>query len=181
MSEKKAAYLALILVILMPVLLLTKAVYDRETGVVWQVDIAGYDPRDLLRGHYLQFRYDWALKNDGNVCAPEENCCLCLTEKSPGDRTNPEARVRVCRDRTAIKECTSLVRGKKRWDEILAGGQVYFIPQSHARQLESALLTEGHDFKMEISVRRGGGPPVIRRLLIDGRSVPDFVRENPAE
>lgn len=28
-------------------------------GTDWLVPIEGYDPRDLLRGHYVQFRYAW--------------------------------------------------------------------------------------------------------------------------
>jgi hypothetical protein len=28
-------------------------------GTDWLVPVAGYDPRDLLRGHYVQFTYDW--------------------------------------------------------------------------------------------------------------------------
>lgn len=28
-------------------------------GTDWQVPIEGYDPRDLLRGHYVEFTYDW--------------------------------------------------------------------------------------------------------------------------
>ena len=28
-------------------------------GTEWDVPVAGYDPRDLLRGHYVEFTYDW--------------------------------------------------------------------------------------------------------------------------
>lgn len=28
-------------------------------GTEWDVPVQGYDPRDLLRGHYVQFQYDW--------------------------------------------------------------------------------------------------------------------------
>lgn len=30
-----------------------------NSGTEWEVPIAGYDPRDYLRGHYVEFRYDW--------------------------------------------------------------------------------------------------------------------------
>jgi len=30
-----------------------------HTGTEWEVPIAGYDPRDYLRGHYVEFSYDW--------------------------------------------------------------------------------------------------------------------------
>lgn len=28
-------------------------------GTEWEVPIMGYDPRDFLRGHYVEFEYDW--------------------------------------------------------------------------------------------------------------------------
>lgn len=28
-------------------------------GTEWDVPVRGYDPRDILRGHYVQFQYDW--------------------------------------------------------------------------------------------------------------------------
>lgn len=30
-----------------------------NTGTEWEVPIQGYDPRDYLRGHYVEFSYDW--------------------------------------------------------------------------------------------------------------------------
>lgn len=30
-----------------------------QQGQEWLIPIQGYDPRDLLRGHYVQYRYDW--------------------------------------------------------------------------------------------------------------------------
>jgi hypothetical protein len=51
-------------------------------GTDWLVPVAGYDPRDLLRGHYVQYTYDWpGLDNqmiDGS--GPAE---LCLHGAAP--------------------------------------------------------------------------------------------------
>jgi hypothetical protein len=30
-----------------------------HSGTEWEVPIMGYDPRDYLRGHYVEFTYDW--------------------------------------------------------------------------------------------------------------------------
>lgn len=30
-----------------------------QQGQEWLIPIRGYDPRDLLRGHYIQYQYDW--------------------------------------------------------------------------------------------------------------------------
>lgn len=33
--------------------------YKSRQGTDWEVPIEGYDPRDLLRGHYVEFTYNW--------------------------------------------------------------------------------------------------------------------------
>jgi hypothetical protein len=56
--------------------------YQSRQGTDWLVPIGGYDPRDLLRGHYVQYAYDWpgldgaALRQGG----PAE---LCLHGAAP--------------------------------------------------------------------------------------------------
>jgi hypothetical protein len=42
------------------------ALSDRlsRQGTEWEVPVEGYDPRDLLRGHYVEFRYDWPLPGE---------------------------------------------------------------------------------------------------------------------
>ena len=49
--------LALVLPVLVPLLLTGKIVYERSTAPVYLVRIEGYDPRDMLYGHYLRFRF----------------------------------------------------------------------------------------------------------------------------
>lgn len=51
-------------------------------GTDWQVPIEGFDPRDLLRGHYVEFRYDWPglARADTDFGPP---LALCLTGRAP--------------------------------------------------------------------------------------------------
>lgn len=49
--------LALILPLLVPVLLIGNIIWVRHQALIYPVKIEGYDPRDLLYGHYLMFRY----------------------------------------------------------------------------------------------------------------------------
>lgn len=48
---------ALIAVILIPMLMIGAILYERHEAPVYKVRIEGYDPRDLLYGHYLTFRF----------------------------------------------------------------------------------------------------------------------------
>ena len=46
-----------------------------QQGIEWDVPIAGYDPRDLLRGHYVIYTYDWpGLDATDRIDYSEELC-----------------------------------------------------------------------------------------------------------
>jgi hypothetical protein len=51
-----------------------------HSGTEWEVPIMGYDPRDYLRGHYVEFSYDWPGLEESSV-AP--GMMLCLEGQAP--------------------------------------------------------------------------------------------------
>ncbi len=52
--------------------------YARHNGTDIRVVITGYDPRDLLSGHFIQYTIDWQKTNctqfKDNICPEEEFC-----------------------------------------------------------------------------------------------------------
>lgn len=173
--EAVAAVLALLFILGVPALMLGKAVYDRHNGAVWRIDIAGYDPRDLLRGHYLQFQYVWNF-DDGTQqgCTYGRPCCLCLDGRDGA--VNPPVRITDCADRAALRQCDGLIRGKGRAGAVMTDNQVYFIPEREALALESLLRGGEARFQMEIVTPSGGGAPVMRGLYMDGTRVEAAIR-----
>lgn len=57
--------------------------YSRNTE--YRLPITGYDPRNLLTGHYIVFRYAWP-ENTPNHCIKGQECFACLT----GDPLKPD-------------------------------------------------------------------------------------------
>lgn len=49
-------------------------------GTEWEVPIQGYDPRDYLRGHYVEFSYDWPGSDDLSDIA---SGAMCLEGEAP--------------------------------------------------------------------------------------------------
>jgi hypothetical protein len=49
-------------------------------GTEWEVPIRGYDPRDYLRGHYIEFEYDWPGIDELRDAPP---AMLCLEGNAP--------------------------------------------------------------------------------------------------
>jgi len=51
-----------------------------HTGTEWEVPIVGYDPRDYLRGHYVEFQYDWPGEENLSDIA---SSAMCLEGEPP--------------------------------------------------------------------------------------------------
>ena len=59
MNRRLAALLALVLPLVGLAGMWASTERWSRQGTDWLVPVEGYDPRDLLRGHYVQFRYAW--------------------------------------------------------------------------------------------------------------------------
>lgn len=54
---------------------------EAQQGTYWDVPVGGYDPRDLLRGHYITFQYQWPFPSeDGGA---KYRASLCISGTSP--------------------------------------------------------------------------------------------------
>lgn len=48
--------------------------HQSRQGTDWLVPIQGYDPRDLLRGHYIEYSYDWPGIGEEQFYASDRFC-----------------------------------------------------------------------------------------------------------
>ncbi len=120
-------------------------------GSEWRFKINGHDPRDLLRGHYLTYRIDWAEQPADSECV---DCCLCM------NRLGDEQHVtRV--ECYAAESCDAWLRVGE-----IENLQRYYIPEDAPRQLEAAVMAGRGELVLSFS-KRGG--MVIKELLVDGR------------
>lgn len=133
--------------------------WTRE-GTDWEVPVQGYDPRDLLRGHYIQFQYDWP----GETATEENRWWLgsfCIEGKAPTiERIVVREDVEGCAH-FARPEPASIYGG-----EGLRRGRLY-VPQTRARELEKKLADP--DLRGIVTVRQ----------RTDGRILPQSIRFRP--
>jgi hypothetical protein len=136
------------------------AIRGRDT---WQIAIEGYDPRDLLHGHYLQYRYrfNWQGEDrcglDGDVARPERDCCLCLTRSTPRG-IDPPVHAVACDEAPA---CDGWLRSDR-----VAPPLRYFVPEQRARDLELALREREAALELTCGPE---GEPAILELYLDGQ------------
>ena len=115
-----------------------------QQGVVWEVPVQGYDPRDLLRGHYLVFQYDWPGLDDEDVPGP--GATLCIEGDAP--------RIAATRlKRGDDQRCAHPVRAAL-GDTLLAGR--LYIPQEKARDLETKLADPALRGIVRLRIREDG-------------------------
>ena len=154
---------AVILPIALLAVMVGRAEWQMNHSQTWHFAIQGYDPRDLLRGHYMRFRLDITPGEIVDSCslnAPD--CCYCLDS---GEEL--EARVTLATCETAASTCGSYVR-----TEPLHKLNRFYIPEegrgSMETQLREAALEERAHLAVAVSSE---GEPMIEALLIDGQPI----------
>jgi len=152
--------------------------YRRSTGTVWTVPIAGYDPRDMLRGHYLQYQFEWNLTDPRGCSGPD--CALCTDEPErfdPPIRLVPRAEAAACASFIAVS-----VGRFDPFDGIYIAGTRdnltrYYVPESEALRLQT-LLTQSDDApEFSIGLRvTDSGTAYIEAMYVDGEPLEEWLR-----
>lgn len=126
-----------------------------HTGTEWEVPIQGYDPRDILRGHYVEFSYDWpglgAFSGNGLET-------LCLEGEAPlitrvdVHETDADCAHPVRADTTGVYGWDALTRGR------------LYVDQNRAAKLEQELRKADQRGFITIRQRNDGSftPVAIR-------------------
>lgn len=125
-----------------------------QEGTDWEVPVQGYDPRDLLRGHYIEFAYDWP--GDGAEAGSLDG--FCIEGEAP-----VIARIVVQGDIASCKHYARADYGSVDGGMGLQRGRLY-VPQTQARDLEDKLRNP--DLRGIVTVRQ----------RVDGRILPQSIR-----
>ena len=146
---------ALIVALLVPIVaLILLAGYKKTVLIAGKevvLPIRGYDPRDLLSGHYLLYSIDYGVDE---VCA-----------KNQGQRV-----AFVCLDPKSFSysepfDCVTMIRGVCNHSRFEAGIEKYFVNEHEAPQLEAKL--RGKSAKVVLAVTGSGAAQVKTVLLED--------------
>lgn len=107
--------------------------FTHTQGKEGQVRIVGYDPVDLLSGHYLRFRYDFGpvtLCKDPSS-SRTERVCACLIQDAA---RNFQANIAMpCAD--AARICPQYVQGSCQSGTFLTGSERFYFPENYASVL----------------------------------------------
>ena len=167
--RRSFALVAVGLPLLLVVAGILRAEHHLRTSRVWHFEVTGYDPRDLLSGHYLRFRIVLGVEGVERACRERGECCLCLGDR--GATQPPEVALASCDE--ARSACDGVVRTDR-----LAEIERFYVPEEHAAVLEERLAEaqEARRARVLLSISADGHPQVSD-LWIDGRPVADLWRD----
>jgi len=141
-----------------------------QQGQDWLIPIEGYDPRDLLRGHYVQYRYAWptAPAREGESRADpglaEALCVIGVAPHIQAVRPLPSAQ-------DGAQDCAIILRatlGNRRQVRGLESG-IFFASQSQAIALSRKLADPRLRGLVRVRVRSDG---IMRPVALDFRARP---------
>lgn len=105
--------LLLLLALLLPAAWFAASTFQNERlmaqGSEWRIPVVGADPRDLLRGHFIAFAYDWRLIGTTDICE-QRGCDLCLNREGDKVTATFVERPAVCPARVDVARSQLEVR-----------------------------------------------------------------------
>ena len=144
--------------ILFPILILLILTFIKQNiysnGKEFELNISGYDPIDLLSGHFVTYRIDYGF----NPCDKIDSIdtCICLTQTE-----YPASNLESC---DFTKSCDAFLKGKCKNNFFEAGIEKYFIPENKAEEIDK--IVRSGKSKVKIAVDKYGNALVKDLILI---------------
>lgn len=148
---------AILLALLFPIVVLIAFTAYKKSILTYgreiTLPISGYDPRNLLSGHYLRYRIEYGVAN------------ICF--RTPDYRPSY-----VCLDNKTFslaepRGCKLFIRGRCENGQFYAGIETYYIPENKAIELDEQVRFKRASIVISVATN---GSAQVKDLLIDGKS-----------
>lgn len=137
-------------------------------GTQLQLKITGYDPRNLLSGHYLRYQVDYGTPLcTGGSAAEREQQCVCFSPT----KTNEPAQVTwhgYCPNKP--KDCTVYLQGQCDYRTFTAGIERYYFPEIWAQYLNNV----PKNATILLNVFQGRG--VVENILVGTQPLMEYIK-----
>lgn len=135
--------------------------YRFNVGNTIELKVEGFDPRDLLRGHYVTYQVRYGVDN------------LCYNKNA-----SFRAAGFICFDTKQFsyqrfRSCTNMLKGICQRGRFSAGIEKFYIPQEHATALDKHLREKRGSIQISLTA---DGKAMVKELLIDGRAWQEVVK-----
>lgn len=161
-----------ILFLLLPFLLCGYVLLEgaaKISGTEYRFSIQGFDPRDILRGHYMVFQYQWPEPHP--LCPVGDDCALCVS----GDPLKPVVSVY-----SPNRECPNIWYmeynsiGLQNAPQPQSTQSQYYIPELEAPALEELLRTNPEQFSVGVVIKNGKA--AVKNLYINNIPLKTYLK-----
>ena len=165
MASRKSVLVAVLLPLLAISLGIVHAQLQLGRARDYVFNIEGFDPRDLLRGRFLQFRLRVDEPQIREACDARagQPCCLCLT-RGAADQP-PQVARSTCRDARA--HCDGVLQPKYLREPLR-----FYVAEAHADQLDKQLADSiRKQHAQAVLAIDKSGAVLVRALRLDGKPI----------
>ncbi len=139
-------------------------VFGSKTGMVVTLPIEGFDPRDLLSGHYLRYRVDYGMDVK---CKSREKLTACLRPAEDG-----MWRAWQFIPQVEAPPCDVFLQGECKHGRFDAGIERYYFPEKYTREL--AVVPPASTIDVAITEK---GKGIVKAMHVGGKPVVEWARE----
>ena len=139
--------------------------YNLRKSKTLVLPVQGYDPRDLLSGHYLIYKVDYGLSCPDDLDGFPVTAYMCFEPKKY-----------IVISKQPEKTCSLFIKGQcLRNLEFQTNASRYYIPEKKAKQLEQ-LFIKADKKNVILSVTKKGHV-LVKDLIIDGKSIKTLIEK----
>jgi uncharacterized membrane-anchored protein len=138
-----------------------------------RVAVAGYDPRDLLAGHYINFSLSTGSVNPCSMQGAQEglpNICLCYEPAPDGIYHQPNWGG-LCNEKP--QNCKTFIKGSCSYSRFITGIERYSIPE----YLAEPLRVLPADSNALVSVTSSGNAQILK-LFTKDQPIEEYAKEH---
>lgn len=152
-QTKRALIFALVFPIIALIALTAHKRYTLTSGSEIILPISGFDPINILSGHYLIYQIDYGVEGLCPSKSPKQVGYVCLEPKIFSD--------------TLPQGCSKLIRGVCNYGRFEAGIEKYYVPEDKAKDLEEQVRLKKASIVLSVT---SDGQAQVKDLLINNQS-----------
>lgn len=141
-----------------------------DGGAVRRVKIVGYDPVDMLSGHYLVYRYDFGKLDICKDVPNHMNVCICVGHGFNKDNEIIATKKIECD--VAGKTCDLHIKGRCDYSTFLTSSERFYFPESYS----AVLARVPENAQAEISIQKNGAIN-LRNIYVWDQPLLDWAHE----
>ncbi len=171
--KSKLTLVGIVVPILVMAMWVARQKFIQATGVEVTLAVEGFDPRDLLSGHYLRYQVKYGIDN---ICVGDLKsrsdlpACVCFADATDKAVPNVATWAGECSSRPST--CKVFIKGYCHTGFFAAGIERYYFSDTLTKEL--AVVPERSAIVFKVG---SDGTALVSEFFVDGMKLMDFIEK----